>query len=155
MKNGKVYCEQHYVERFGHRCASCHNPILSEGLKALDKFWHAQCFTCSTCGKQLAGAGAERTKFFAETDHNGEQALFCEEDYNKLFRPRCKGCGKPILDSRALNALGGIWHRECLVCDHCNKPLASAGSGGSKHSFFQHNGGIYCEKDYLELFASK
>jgi hypothetical protein len=30
-------------------CAKCQKPIANEGIDALDRVWHPQCFTCSKC----------------------------------------------------------------------------------------------------------
>ena len=37
------------------KCAGCSDPILETTLKALDRSYHPQCFTCSHCPLSLDG----------------------------------------------------------------------------------------------------
>ena len=48
--------------------------------------WHEKCFKCTECKKQLSPNN------FMEM--NG--LPYCEDDYHKLFSPKCHGCKKPI-----------------------------------------------------------
>ncbi|KAG5411258.1 hypothetical protein IGI04_007577 [Brassica rapa subsp. trilocularis] len=36
----------------------------------------------------------------------------------------CNGCNSEIEDGLSINALGAIWHCQCLCCLHCHKPIA-------------------------------
>merc|ERR1712012_1286005 len=89
-------------------------------------------FNCSNphCKVPLLGIG------FVE---EGGQ-LFCEQDYEKYFAPRCGKCGAAIL-RECVNALKDTFHPECFLCFHCGKPI---GSG----QFHVEDGKTYCEKDW-------
>lgn len=59
-------------------------------ITALGKVWHIEHFTCANCNLPLG------TKNFYERD--GE--AYCEEDYHKIFAPKCAYCNGPIVDVR-------------------------------------------------------
>lgn len=52
-KEGKAYCQEHYIALFGKLCANCNKPIIENGAKFLDKMYHVGCFSCSKCEKAL------------------------------------------------------------------------------------------------------
>lgn len=65
--------------------------IFLQVITALGKVWHIEHFTCANCNLPLG------TKNFYERD--GE--AYCEEDYHKIFAPKCAYCDGPIVDVRA------------------------------------------------------
>eukprot|EP01116_Phalansterium_solitarium_P002343 TRINITY_DN122_c0_g1_i3.p1 TRINITY_DN122_c0_g1~~TRINITY_DN122_c0_g1_i3.p1 ORF type:complete len:392 (-),score=80.57 TRINITY_DN122_c0_g1_i3:121-1296(-) len=65
----------------------------------------------------------------------------------KLPPPECFRCKHPIHKS-AINAAGKFWHKEHFVCYQCDQPLL----GGK---FYDKDGQLYCDSDYLRLFARK
>ena len=53
----------------------------------------------------------------------------------------CRGCGKSLASASAgLNALGGMWHKECFKCSLCGERLFSFSR------FFEDNGKPVCAK---------
>jgi len=124
-----------YNERFAPRCASCGEPVNGEHIRALGKEWHPEHFTCAHCGLPMKDG-----RFF---EHDG--LPFCNEDYTKLFAPRCAGCDEPITGSYT-SALEQKWHPDHFICTHCSEPLRSK-------SFSVKEGRPYCKKDYHRLFS--
>lgn len=73
-------------------------------VKALGKLYHEECFTCTHCGKKLAGEG-----FNVE---NGEP--YCGYHYNELFSVKCYSCKQIIrAGDRWLDAVNEKWHVDC------------------------------------------
>lgn len=69
-------------------CDSCGRPIVGQVVTALGKIFHPEHFTCAKCNTELGNQS-----FFER-----EGLAYCEEDYHKLYSPRCNYCSKPILD---------------------------------------------------------
>ena len=68
----------------------------------MGKPWHPQCFTCDKCAKQLSP-----NNFY---EKNGKP--YCEDDYHKLFSPKCEGCLTPITDVRLAFPVYRIYNRK-------------------------------------------
>ncbi|CAG7732992.1 unnamed protein product [Allacma fusca] len=118
-------------------CAACHKPIVGQVVTALGKTWHPEHFTCAHCRQELG------SKNFYER----EGQPYCEDDYHKLYSPRCAYCNGPILD-KCVTALETNWHPEHFFCAHCGKQFGQDG-------FHEKDGKPYCRTDYLALFAPK
>jgi hypothetical protein len=54
----------------------------------MGKPWHPECFRCTQCAIPLGP-----NNFY---EKNGKP--YCEDDYHKLFSPKCAGCHQPITD---------------------------------------------------------
>lgn len=54
--------------------------------------YHPKCFKCTECAKPL-----NPYNFY---EKNG--LPYCEDDYHKLFSPKCAGCKEPIKDVKTL-----------------------------------------------------
>eukprot|EP00808_Paulinella_micropora_P018661 g27363.t1 len=64
-----------------------------------------------------------------------------------LSRPeRCKACNTFIKKGEAVQALSVRWHRECLVCQHCLKPLAL----GSQYIEYKKDMACFCGETCLQ-----
>jgi len=118
-------------------CAACHKPIVGQVVTALGKTWHPEHFTCAHCRQELG------SKSFYER----EGQPYCEDDYHKLYSPRCAYCNGPILD-KCVTALELNWHPEHFFCAHCGKQFGQDG-------FHEKDSKPYCRTDYLALFAPK
>jgi hypothetical protein len=137
--SGKPYCEYDYHKLFSPKCGGCNTPITDgKQINAMGKPWHPQCFTCTQCAKPLGP-----NNFF---EKNGKP--YCEDDYHKLFSPKCAGCHLPITDGNQITAMGKPWHPQCFKCTQCAVPLGP-------NNFYEKNGKPYCENDYNKLFAPK
>jgi len=54
--NNLPYCERHFHEKNKSICTRCSSPINGQCIKALDRSFHPNCFTCHVCHVKL---GAE------------------------------------------------------------------------------------------------
>jgi len=70
MKDGKVYCEEHYTKHIATRCAVCKEVIQGFSLTTADKSFHEKCFNCQKCGKPLKDA---QSSFYNDM-------ILCNED---------------------------------------------------------------------------
>jgi paxillin len=74
--------------------------------------------------------------------------VYCENDYHKLFSPRCDFCAEPIRHNGIL-ALGKRFHRDCcLRCAACSKIL-------KEDNYISVNDKAYCKSDWKKLFAPR
>lgn len=99
-------------------CMGCGKKI--EGgtvVEALNGKFHAACFKCSSCATQLGGG----TPFNQAPDGK----LVCAKCHGEKHAPRCAGCSK-LITGTIVTALGKQWHKECLACAKCKKPLTSS-----------------------------
>ncbi len=100
----KAYCQSHYIKLFSHQCHSCRLPILSDPVKAVNKYWHSTCVKCDKCSKQLD------TVFLNET--NGK--MYCSDHASNLLPisvGQCGACGREVLDRGFVQvSLGGLYY---------------------------------------------
>jgi hypothetical protein len=47
------------------KCTRCSKPLVSDGIQALGKPWHKECFVCSACSKKLVGKDG-KARFIAQ-----------------------------------------------------------------------------------------
>ncbi|XP_061162796.1 paxillin-like isoform X1 [Saccostrea echinata] len=118
-------------------CGACNQPVIGQVITALGKVWHIEHFTCANCNLPLG------TKNFYERDG----AAYCEEDYHKIFAPKCAYCNGSIVD-KCVTALDMTWHPEHFFCAQCGNPFGDDG-------FHEKNGKAYCRQDFLEMFAPR
>ncbi|PRP83932.1 LIM-type zinc finger-containing protein [Planoprotostelium fungivorum] len=48
-KDGKAYCDAHYLSEFGTPCAKCNKPVIHGAITFLEKTYHTEHFCCSGC----------------------------------------------------------------------------------------------------------
>ena len=118
-------------------CHGCKKNIVGAYIEALGHQWHHEHFVCTVCNKPFQG------QQFFEQDGNP----YCEKDYFEKFGKRCAACGE-FIRAEYVQALDQYWHKEHFVCTICKKPFDGRG-------FLQRDGKPYCERDYLEMFATK
>jgi paxillin len=115
----RPYCEEHYFELFGQKCAGCGEVITDDTeLHALDKSWHEHHFKCTECKEPL-----DVLDFRAHEDKP-----YCVEHYMTLFGKKCGGCGEFITDGNIVDAVGKSWHPHHLVCVTCSKQVGIEGA---------------------------
>ncbi len=105
-------------------------------MQALDQNWHAECFTCKVCGKNLCD-----TDFYPK-----DNELYCLQDYYSVAADRCFSCGTII--AGPYSELGGLkWHVGHVGCIICGK--------GQRESIpnFQVNGLPMCLEHATEAQA--
>ena len=60
-------------------CAACGKTVYQmEQIKAEMRFWHRNCFRCSTCQKPLS----------VDTYQSHEAILYCKPHFKQLFHPK-------------------------------------------------------------------
>lgn len=69
-------------------CQACGRAIIGQVVTALGTTWHPEHFVCAKCQQQLGDST------FFERDG----VAYCEQDYHRLFSPKCHYCNKPIYD---------------------------------------------------------
>jgi len=113
--DNSVLCETHYRKRQGN-CKRCRKFLEGNILKLPSGSYHADCFTCKVCQKNLGGQPIS-------VDDNEE--IYCSEDYDRIFALKCGSCKKPIVPvgdettAPRLRAMGKDFHPHCFKCDTC------------------------------------
>jgi len=107
-------------------CGRCNKPIQGQGLQALGKKWHAECFSCDFCTKPFMEAAFVQ-KY---------ERPFCKPCDTRLFSMYCKSCNNPI-EGQAINAMNTTWHPDHFLCSKCKTSL---GNG----VFHEKNGKPFC-----------
>lgn len=141
-KDGLPYCDDCNESLFV-TCPRCKEPVEDhqDGIAALDKNWHAECFRCCHCDSMF-----HDNVYYAKTDdQTGDKRPYCDRCYTELFVPKCRLCEQPVKD-QGLFACGSSWHQECFVCTECEKPFANL-------EYFEMNGLPYCSEDYWKSFG--
>lgn len=105
-------------------CGACGKATGEGRLALLGKYWHRDCFVCTTCRQPFKDG-----KFF---EHGG--LPYCEREYRSL-QTICAGCKQPIAGAY-LQAMGTNWHPEHFVCANCSGSLSSG--------FFELQGKPFC-----------
>ncbi|XP_015283611.1 PREDICTED: zyxin isoform X2 [Gekko japonicus] len=120
-------------------CGLC-NKALSRtqpAVRALDKLFHVECFTCFKCERQLQG----------QQFYNVDEKPFCEDCYAGTLE-KCCVCKQTITD-RMLRATGSSYHPQCFTCVVCRKPLEGA-------SFIVDKANLpHCVDDYHRKYAPR
>jgi len=95
-------------------CGGCGLAMTGQGVMALNKPWHKECFVCTTCGTSLMKGGF----------HEHEGKLYCPSHYEEQFAAKCHECHKPI-KGQYLQIDNHDYHPECFVCTQCRGSLAA------------------------------
>ena len=87
-----------------------------DGVSALEKLWHKECFVCFMCNTTLLDKGFKRY----------EDAPVCSDCYSEATGLKCGACQK-VISSAYMEIQGKNYHPECFVCSKCTSPFV----GGS------------------------
>ncbi|XP_010022008.1 PREDICTED: filamin-binding LIM protein 1, partial [Nestor notabilis] len=129
-----------YPERDSSRdiCAFCHKALgpREPTVEAMGKQYHAECFTCRTCPRLLAG----------------------QRYYQKDGRPMCDACYQATLEKCAkcqgliteciIRALGKGFHPDCFSCAACGRAI------GAESFAVDEQDEVYCVADYYRKYAA-
>ncbi|VDP74153.1 unnamed protein product [Schistosoma mattheei] len=85
-RENQVVCVPCYEAKYAQRCTKCSEVIRRGGVTYKGNPWHKECFTCTSCSKQLAGL-----KFTSK-----DEQPYCADCYGELFAKKCTKCTKPI-----------------------------------------------------------
>ncbi|XP_063250196.1 zyxin isoform X2 [Prinia subflava] len=120
-------------------CGFCRKPLsrTQPAVRALDRLFHVECFTCFKCEKQLQG----------QQFYNVDEKPFCEDCYASTLE-KCSVCKQTITD-RMLKATGNSYHPQCFTCVMCHTPLE-----GTSFIVDQSNQ-PHCVDDYHRKYAPR
>ncbi|NXG71429.1 ZYX protein, partial [Baryphthengus martii] len=120
-------------------CGFCQKPLsrTQPAVRALDRLFHVECFTCFKCEKQLQG----------QQFYNVDEKPFCEDCYAGTLE-KCSICKQTITD-RMLKATGNSYHPQCFTCVMCHTPLE-----GTSFIVDQANQ-PHCVDDYHRKYAPR
>jgi len=89
-------------------CGGCGSQIQGDYLKALDRDWHRQCFSCASCYNPVTG-----TFFMVDGGRK------CESCYN--VSNCCNICRRPLVGPFVQYPDGREVHKECAPVKRCSK----------------------------------
>ncbi|XP_071473480.1 filamin-binding LIM protein 1 isoform X1 [Marmota flaviventris] len=118
-------------------CAFCHKTVSPRELavEAMKKQYHAQCFTCRTCRRQLAG----------QSFYQKDGRPLCESCYQDTLE-KCGQCGEVVRD-HIIRALGQAFHPSCFTCVSCARCI------GDESFALDSQNQVYCLDDFYRKFA--
>lgn len=147
-KAGIPLCEDCYQASL-EVCWACGEVIKYQVMRALERAYHPQCFTCTTCKQQI---GEQR---FAQGEV-GE--VYCLPDYYRKYAPKCNACQQLIIpkedgtDSYTVECLGFPYHEDCYRCEMCSIHLTPE---PSEHGCYPLDGKLLCKPCHLSLVSAQ
>ncbi|KAM6218850.1 filamin-binding LIM protein 1 isoform 1-T1 [Rhynchocyon petersi] len=116
-------------------CAFCHKTVSPRELavEAMKRQYHAQCFTCRTCRRQLAGQ-----RFYQK-----DGRPLCEPCYQDTLE-KCGKCAEVVQD-HIIRALGQAFHPNCFTCVACARCI------GDESFALDSKNEVYCLDDYYSI----
>ncbi|XP_042333874.1 filamin-binding LIM protein 1 isoform X2 [Sceloporus undulatus] len=119
-------------------CAFCHKaiPAQAPALEAMNKQYHANCFTCRMCQCTLAG----------QHYYQKEGRPLCVACYQNTLE-KCAFCQGLILD-QIVRALGNRYHPDCFTCVVCGRAI------GDETFAVDDDNRVHCLEDFYRKFAS-
>ncbi|XP_067422355.1 filamin-binding LIM protein 1 isoform X1 [Emydura macquarii macquarii] len=119
-------------------CAFCHKAIAprTPTIEAMNKQYHADCFTCRTCHGQLAG----------QRYYQKDGRPLCSSCYEATLE-KCAKCQAVILD-HIIQALGNGYHPECFTCCVCGRSI------GDESFAVNDQNEVHCVDDFYRKYAS-
>lgn len=118
-------------------CAFCHKTVSPQELavEAMKRQYHAQCFTCRACRRQLAG----------QSFYQKDGRPFCEPCYQDTLE-KCGKCGEVVRD-HVIRALDRAFHPTCFRCVSCARCI------GDERFALDTQNEVYCLDDFYRKFA--
>eukprot|EP00002_Diphylleia_rotans_P035867 TRINITY_DN7866_c0_g1_i3.p1 TRINITY_DN7866_c0_g1~~TRINITY_DN7866_c0_g1_i3.p1 ORF type:complete len:786 (+),score=97.83 TRINITY_DN7866_c0_g1_i3:85-2442(+) len=104
---------------FEEVCGKCRQRITIEDFFLAHKgeMYHTNCLSCEKCACTLQG-----TEIVVREDGK----LICSRCERGFFQT-CGGCGKTATKQPLANIMGQTFHRDCIICQGCNRNLKWAG----------------------------
>ncbi|XP_078308475.1 filamin-binding LIM protein 1 isoform X2 [Panthera onca] len=121
----------------GDVCAFCHKTVSPRELavEAMKRQYHARCFTCRTCRRQLAG----------QSFYQKDGRPLCESCYQDTLE-KCGKCGE-VVREHIIRALGQAFHPTCFTCVTCARCI------GDESFALDNQNEVYCLDDFYRKFA--
>uniref|UniRef100_A0AC11BVY9 Filamin binding LIM protein 1 n=1 Tax=Ovis aries TaxID=9940 RepID=A0AC11BVY9_SHEEP len=121
----------------GDICAFCHKTVSPRELavEAMKRQYHAQCFTCRVCRRQLAG----------QSFYQKDGRPLCEPCYQDTLE-KCGKCGE-VVREHIIRALGQAFHPSCFTCVTCARCI------GDESFALDSQNEVYCLDDFYRKFA--
>ncbi|KAM9110944.1 filamin-binding LIM protein 1 isoform 1-T1 [Megaptera novaeangliae] len=118
-------------------CAFCHKTVSPRELavEAMKRQYHAQCFTCRICRRQLAG----------QSFYQKDGRPLCEPCYQDTLE-KCGRCGE-VVREHIIRALGQAFHPTCFTCVTCARCI------GDESFALDSQNEVYCLDDFYRKFA--
>ncbi|CAG5117425.1 unnamed protein product [Candidula unifasciata] len=119
-RDEKAICVPCHENKYAQRCSKCNSVISKGGISYKNMPWHRECFTCTSCSKELAGE-----KFTSK-----DELPYCGECYGDLFAKRCVHCTKPITGiggTKFISFEDRNWHSDCFNCSRCKASMVDRG----------------------------
>merc|ERR1712233_18375 len=113
-------------------CYGCKEQVVGGMIKAMDQWWHKECFVCYKCGKSFPGGKFVRfekqpyckkcaDKLRSNFSTGGSRPSSRKKpDTSSKKKERCKKCRSQIKGDGGVRAVGAIWHKHCFVCTYCS-----------------------------------
>ncbi|XP_068772377.1 filamin-binding LIM protein 1 isoform X2 [Struthio camelus] len=119
-------------------CAFCHKAVgpRDPTVEAMGKQYHADCFTCRTCQRLLAG----------QRYYQKDGRPICDACH-KATLEKCAKCQVPILE-HIVRALGKGYHPGCFACAACGRVLGDESFAAGERDE------VYCVDDFYRRYAS-
>ncbi|KAM9217654.1 filamin-binding LIM protein 1 [Leptosomus discolor] len=128
-----------YPERDGSRdiCAFCHKAVgpREPAVEAMRKQYHADCFTCRTCHRLLAG----------QRYYQKDGRPMCDACYQATLE-KCAKC-RGLITERIVRALGKGYHPGCFSCAACGRAI------GTESFAVDERDEVYCVADFYRKYA--
>ncbi|XP_065506162.1 filamin-binding LIM protein 1 [Caloenas nicobarica] len=129
-----------YAETDGSRdiCAFCHKALGPRDVtvEAMQKQYHADCFTCRTCHQLLAG----------QRYYQKDGRPTCDTCYQATLE-KCAKCRGLIVD-HVVRALGKGYHPGCFSCSACGRAI------GTESFALGERDEVYCVTDFYRKYAA-
>ncbi|XP_028597238.2 filamin-binding LIM protein 1 isoform X1 [Podarcis muralis] len=119
-------------------CAFCHKNISpgTPTLEAMNKQYHADCFTCRTCHSALVG----------QRYYQKEGRPLCVTCYQNTLE-KCRKC-QALIVNQIVRAMGHGFHPECFTCVVCHRAI------GDEVFAVGDDDAVHCLDDFYRKYAS-
>ncbi|NXC21430.1 FBLI1 protein, partial [Corythaeola cristata] len=118
-------------------CAFCHKTVGAREptVEAMRKQYHADCFTCRTCQRLLAG----------QRYYQRDGRPTCDACYQATLE-KCAKC-RGLITERIVRALGKGYHPGCFSCAACGRAI------GAESFAVDEQDEVYCVADFYRKYA--
>eukprot|EP00300_Choanocystis_sp_HF-7_P028157 c33570_g1_i1.p2 GENE.c33570_g1_i1~~c33570_g1_i1.p2 ORF type:complete len:251 (-),score=36.64 c33570_g1_i1:58-768(-) len=128
FRDNLLFCDRHFNERYGVKCAACSRFIGAKVLAAGDNKYHPECFVCVACSLPFDAAYVMSEGLPYHNNNCIERG------------PACAECRRSL--SGTVSRVGSKrYHQDCFKCSVCKTLLGDT-------DFKTVEGALYCVPDY-------